>query len=241
MNTQVEIIGRSSSHFTRVATLIAHELDVPFTLVPVFDLLGSDPALFAGNPALKIPVLRLTSGPSHLSQSTLLFGAANIARRLATLARPDAASRLTWPDARHDDLAHNAHELVVHGMSTQVQLVVAARHPGALSQSDTSAPIPRDEVYLAKLQRGFEGTLAWLEAHLDPLLDALAPEGLASALRAGTSLTEVMLFCLVDHIRYRGTASLAPYPKLVRFTEVFSQRPSAERTRYRRDPPLESA
>lgn len=235
---RIEIIGRTSSHFTRVATLIAHELALPFTLVPVLDLLSSDPATFAGNPALKIPILRLTDAAGG-APPTLLFGAINIARRLVELA---AASRgasqgdanddpldlapttdpITWPESLRDDLSRNAHELVSHALSAQVQLVVASRAPGPTSPD---GPASRDEVYLDKVRRGLEGSLAWLDAHLEDLLARLPPRT--------TSLLEVMLFCLVDHIAFRATLSLAPYPHLTRFAATFARRPAAEQTRYR--------
>jgi hypothetical protein len=34
----VQIIGRGSSHFTRVTQMFALELDVPYELVPVYDI-----------------------------------------------------------------------------------------------------------------------------------------------------------------------------------------------------------
>ncbi len=227
----LEIIGRTSSHFTRVATLIAHELGVPFTLIPVRDLMSSAPATFAGNPALKIPVLRITApdATGTAAHSTLLFGVTNIARKLVELAtestEANAASQsalapITWPESLRDDLTRNAHELVSHGMSAQVQLVVACR--GLAPESDT---VPRDEVYLAKVRGGLEGSLAWLDAHLVDLLARLPTRR--------TSLFEVMLFCLVEHIAFRATLPLAPYAQLSRFAADFARRPAAEQTRYR--------
>jgi hypothetical protein len=65
----VQIIGRSSSHFTRVALVFAHELGVPFELVPIYDMTEVDPAVYAGNPALKLPTLRRSGVPQSLTVS----------------------------------------------------------------------------------------------------------------------------------------------------------------------------
>ena len=39
----------------------------------------------------------------------------------------------------------------------------------------------------------------------------------------------------VDHVSFRRTLSLEPYPALVRFAADFATRPSAQRTQYRYD------
>ena len=46
---QCTIIGRSSSHFTRVTRIFAAELGVPYTLQVVPDLLSCDAADYGGN------------------------------------------------------------------------------------------------------------------------------------------------------------------------------------------------
>jgi hypothetical protein len=51
----IQIIGRSSSHFTRVTQIFALELGVEYQLVPLFEIPQSTRVAFAGNPALKIP------------------------------------------------------------------------------------------------------------------------------------------------------------------------------------------
>jgi hypothetical protein len=68
----VEIIGRSSSHFTRVVRIFAHELGVAAKLTPIHDLTALDAGSYAGNPALKLPSLR--------RNGSLLFGTQNICR-----------------------------------------------------------------------------------------------------------------------------------------------------------------
>src|SRR4051812_28556888 len=74
----VQIHGRSSSHFTRLTLIFAHELGVAFELVPIHDMTLVDPAVYAGNPALKLPALR--------RNGSLVLGAENICRTLAELA-----------------------------------------------------------------------------------------------------------------------------------------------------------
>ena len=71
----IEIIGRQGSHYTRMARLLAHELGVDYTLRPIYDLLSEDPAVFGGNPALKLPALR--------QNGTVVWGSQNVCRALA--------------------------------------------------------------------------------------------------------------------------------------------------------------
>ena len=82
----IEIIGRSSSHFTRVTRIFALELGVEPELLPVFEITAIDSGVFAGNPALKIPTLKRSG--------TLLFGAENICRALAELS--PSRKRSAW-------------------------------------------------------------------------------------------------------------------------------------------------
>ena len=48
---------------------------------------------------------------------------------------------------------------------------------------------------------------------------------------------EVSLHCLVDHLTFRGTLAVDPYPSLVGFCKEFAARASAQRTAYRFDAP----
>ncbi len=204
----VQIIGRSSSHFTRVPLIFAHELGVPFEVVAVHDVTSVDPAVFAGNPALKVPTL--------VRAGSKVFGAQNICRALAELGDPNL--RIVWPEELRSDLARNAQELVWHCMAAQVQLVFGT----------VIARLPAQNVYFAKGKEGFEGALRWLEANLADALAALpSPRGLC--------LFGVSLFCLVEHLTFRQTLSAEPYPALRRFTTDFGKRPSAQRTAYRFD------
>jgi glutathione S-transferase len=72
--SDVEIVGRSSSHFTRVTRIFALELEVPHAFLPVFDMTTTERGNYADNPALKIPILVDEHGP--------LYGTVNICREL---------------------------------------------------------------------------------------------------------------------------------------------------------------
>lgn len=206
----VQIAGRSSSHFTRVAVIFAHELGVPFELVAINDMTSTDSAAYADNPALKMPTLR--------TGSSLVFGAENICRKLAELA--STKLHVVWPEQVREDVARNAQELVWHAMAAQVQLVFGT----------IIGKLPADNIYFAKMRDGFEGALRWLDSNLASALRALpSPRDL--------SLFEVTLFCLMDHIAFRGTLPVEPYPALMQFTTDFATRPSAQRTQYRYDSP----
>jgi glutathione S-transferase len=68
------LIGRSSSHFTRVTRIFAAEMRIDYSFQVVRDLMSSDPEDYGGNPALRIPVLRTSRG--------VWFGALNVCREL---------------------------------------------------------------------------------------------------------------------------------------------------------------
>jgi glutathione S-transferase len=208
--SDAQIIGRSSSHFTRLTLIFAHELGVPFELVPIHDMTVVESDVYAGNPALKLPTLRRVGSP--------VFGAENICRALAELAGP--GRRVVWPEELRSDVARNAHELVRHAMAAQVQIVFGTVVCG----------LPADNLYFTKARQGFAGALRWLDDHLETVLHELpSPRDL--------SLFEAALFCLVDHLSFRSTLPVAPYPALARFAAGFAARPSAQRTPYRFDAP----
>ena len=218
----VQIIGRKSSHFTRVARMFAHELNVPFEFVPVYDLASTNPETFAGNPTLKVPTLRTEQG--------ILLGTENICRKLAELAAASVSPnqpptlhanlKIVWPADLRDDLLRNAQELVWHGMAAQVQLIVGL----------IFAKLPADSIFFARGRKGFEGALAWLDEHIEEVLSSL-PKTRA------LSLLEVALYCLVEHLAFRQTVPVAPYSALLRFAGKFGQRPSAQQTPYAFDAP----
>jgi hypothetical protein len=204
----VQIIGRSSSHFTRVAQMFAHEVGVAVELVPIADMTEVDPAVYAGNPALKLPTLR--------RGGSLVFGAQNICRALAEMADP--ARRVVWPEEMRDDVSRNAQELVWHAMAAQVQLVFGT----------AIGKLPADNVYFAKARNGMEGALRWLNENLPAAAEALPwPRDV--------SMLELTSYCLLDHLRFRSTVPIEPYPALLGFVRSYAVRPSAQRTPYRFD------
>lgn len=205
------LIGRSSSHFTRVPRMLALELGVDLAFQPVYDLGSRQTADYGGNPAMKLPVLRLGDGQ-------VAFGAENIARTLAELA--SGRIDVVWTEQLPGVEARNAQELVWHAMAAQVQLVFGTQ----------AAKLPADNLYFAKAADGMNNVLAWLDARIEAVLTTLPPA-------RHLSLLELTLFCLVEHLRFRPTVSLDAYPMLARFTDSFDQRASAQQTAYRFDTP----
>jgi glutathione S-transferase len=206
---KTQLIGRSSSSFTRVARIFAHEVDVPIELVPVHDMVAMDPLVFGGNPALKIPSLRRDGG--------LLFGSENICRALADAST--SRKRVIWPEQLRHDVSRNVQEFVWHSLAAQVQLVMGTG----------VGKLPADNVYFAKARAGFEGALRYVDAHLDQALQALPEE-------RDVSLLEVTLFCLWEHLLFRVTVPTTPYAAIAAFARQFAVRPSALATPYHFDP-----
>ncbi|MEZ4371478.1 MAG: glutathione S-transferase family protein [Polyangiaceae bacterium] len=212
----MELIGRSSSHYTRVVRMLAHELEIPVALSPVFDLTQVDADCYGDNPTLKIPMLR------ESVEGEPLFGTVNICRRLAERAgeRDGAPPKIIWPETLTTHLSRNASELVWHAMAAQVQLVFGT----GIGRLDA------DNIFFLKGKRGFEGSLAWLERHLDRVLEELPHDRV-------TSLCEVALFCVLDHIQWRRTLPLDDCPRLRAFAQEFAKRESARASEYQFDVP----
>jgi glutathione S-transferase len=211
---QPTLIGRSSSSFTRVARIFAAELGVEHGFEIVRDLLSLEAADYGGNPALKLPSLRTQRGT--------WFGALNICRELTRCAARRPVT--VWPEAHEHPLLANAQELTLHAMATAVTLIM--QKVGGAHES----------AHGAKLQQSLVGSLAWLEANLEPALARLPVE-------RDLSYLEVTLFCLVSHLEFRevlGPAGAPPagqpeYLALRRFSDGFAARPSAQATQYRYD------
>jgi glutathione S-transferase len=161
------IIGRSSSHFTRVVRVFAHELEIAHTFEPVFDLQTLDVDNYAGNPALKIPILVDESGP--------LFGAENVCRELTRHSAIDRSLVLLRGDVQ-DRLVANAEELTLHVMSSGVSLIMAK-----LDNPGTEPTKPRHSI---------EACLDYLDREIDAVLQRLPA-------RRRVSFVEVALFCVV--------------------------------------------
>ena len=207
----VTLIGRSGSHFTRVASMFASELGVPVQREVVHELLSLDEATYGGHPALKIPALRVGG--------STLYGTENICRRLCELAGRAGDPRVALFEHARTDLLRNAQELVWHAMAAQVQLIVGVRF----------AKLPMDNVFFDKARRGLEGALRWLDPRLDAALAELPADRV-------TSLFETALFCLVEHMRFRSVVSVDPYARLCEFAQAYGERPSARASPYRLDP-----
>lgn len=203
----VRLIGRSSSHFTRLVRIFALELGVAHDFAAVMNLASTDPADFAGNPALKLPIL-------VLGEDTV-FGAENICRALAD--RAAVPRDIIWPEDLQGATARNAHELVWHAMQAQVQLGMGAQIAG----------LPADNIYFRKAELSLRGCLEWLDRNLPAVQASLPPHDL--------SLTEAALFCLIEHLAFRVTVATAPFPALTAFARAFGDRASGRATPYRFD------
>lgn len=203
--TTLQIVGRTSSLFTRVPLIFAEELGVPYELVPISGLKAIEPAIYAGNPALKMPILR--------DGESVLFGSQNICRAIA--ARATEPARIVWPEDFSDTRSRNAHELVAHSMTAQVQIAMGTFVCG----------LPAENVYFQKALAGLDGALRWLDERLDAVLRGFPERDL--------SFFEVSLFCLMEHFALRPTVAPESYPSLVRFAQGFATRSSAQRTTYR--------
>jgi hypothetical protein len=102
-------------------------------------------------------------------------------------------------------------------MATEVNLLLAK-----------TVGVP-DNAQLTKQRQSLEGSLAWLEAHLDEALALLPPH-------RHSSYFEISLFCFVTHLPFRQVLTLEGYRALQSFAESYAERPSAAATEYRFDP-----
>ncbi len=203
------LVGRSSSSFTRVTRIFAAELGVDYELRVVPDLLSADSADYAGNPALKMPMLETSEG--------VLFGSLNICRALALRsARP---LRIVWPEALTDLLLANAQELAVHALATEVNLIMS-------KQRDATSESPHQ----VKLRASLLNVMAWLDAKISAVLASLPAD-------RDLSFLEVALFCLVTHLEFRSVVPVTSYANLANFCAHFAERESARATEYHFDSP----
>jgi glutathione S-transferase len=208
MSQFIEIVGRRTSLFTRVPLLFAEALRIPYLLTSIADMTDVDPATYAGNPALKLPIMR--------QGQDVVFGAQNICRVIAGRAAAERPLHVVWPEDLADVLSRNAQELVWHGMTAQVQLVMGT----------IFGELPGENVYFVKARAGLQASLAWLDEHIDAALARL-PAG------RDISLFEVTLFCLVEHLTFRPTVATNPYRNLRAFAATYAALPAAMATAYR--------
>jgi glutathione S-transferase len=202
----MQIIGRTGSLFTRVALIFAEEAGIDYELILLDDLIATDLGRYSGNPALRIPVLRMGD--------EVLFGTRNICRVLA--ARAAQPLNITWPEDSSDILLMNAQEIIRQSMMTQVQLLMMEDYGGSLE----------DDLFTSKAHAGLDASLRWLDENLDGITAALPPQ-------RSFSLLEVELFCLVEHLLFAPTVAIEERLALCSFVQAFGVRESTCRTRFR--------
>lgn len=206
MSKTLVIVGRQSSHYTRMVRMLALELGLDVGFEPIRDLMSRDTEAFAGNPALKMPNLRVGD--------ETIFGSMNICRYLARVA--DAESDVLWPESVDTPLLMNAHEILAHAMAMQVEVVtheiVAKRAPDPVS---------------IKRRESLENCLAWLEDNLETLQSQWPPRKII--------LFDLGLFCLLAHFPFRNPMDLSAMPRLRAFSDDFGERASAKSTPYQFD------
>ena len=207
--SQLTIIGRSSSHFTRTVRIFAAELDVAYQFEVVQDLMSSSSESYAGNPALRVPILRTEHGE--------WFGSLNICRELAR--RSSHNLNIVWPEQCSSVLLANAQELTLQAMATEVTLIMA-----------TSAKVEAENKFVAKYRTGLINSIEWLERHVVQVLVELAANRELSYL-------EVCLYCLITHLEFRKVLPMAQYTALNQFAAAFANRQSVQSTEYRFDTP----
>jgi hypothetical protein len=140
-----------------------------------------------------------------------LFGTENICRELVR--RSEVRSSVVMRGETSDRVVANAEELTLHVMSSEVSLIVAG-----------------EERLPPKVRRSIETSLTYLDQHIDALLAALPPS-------RTFSFVEVALFSVVTHLPFRNVMDVAPWGRLVDFSNRFGTRESARATEYRFDVP----
>ena len=205
----MQLFGRSSSHYTRVTRIFAAELEVELDFQPIRDLMSTDAADYGGNPALKLPTLRV--------DGDAWFGSLSICRQLSAASALDLD--ITWPEDLALPVAANAQEMTLQAMATGTALIMGE-----------ASGVTSDNALLAKQRQSLQGTLAWLEGNVSAAIASLPP-------MRDLSYLEVALFCLLEHLEFRGVQSLEGYPNLRGCAERFGRRSSARNTAFRFDFP----
>ncbi|AGC45830.1 hypothetical protein MYSTI_04538 [Myxococcus stipitatus DSM 14675] len=201
------IIGRSSSHFTRIARIFAEESRVEYDFHILRDMMSPKPEDYGGNPALKIPVLKTPSGS--------WFGALNVSRELwrQSSHKPD----VSWPEDLTEPVSANAQELVLQSMATEVTLIMSRVSGGT-----------ENGAHQDKMRLSLGNMLGWLDENAASALNVL-PAG------REVSFLEVSLYCLVKHLEFREVLPTAPYTALTEFCQRFGTRASCAATVFRFD------
>jgi glutathione S-transferase len=203
--SNVTIVGRSSSHYTRTARIFAIELGVAHAFRPVLDMSSLNAADYADNPALKVPIL--------VDEHGALFGTENICRELAR--RAGGGAKVVLRGAVRDRVVANAEELTLHAMSAEVTLILAK-----IAGDARLAP--------PKVVRSLENALDWLDRHVDAVADALPAD-------RQLSFVETALFAVVTHLPFREVLDVSRWTRLGEHARKFGERASARATEYRYD------
>lgn len=196
----MKLIGTPRSHFTRKVRLLLDHWDAPYDFLDVGDVSQADPARFAGNPALSIPVLE--DGEVWLIESD------HIARYLSERFDPDDRMQVR----RSDPDTLNRRAVLNAIMSQEVKLVLGKR---------TGLEI-EGAAYFDKARAAILQGLDWLEARAETF-DAEAP-GYAEfhfiaawehlALYDTAPLTQPRLKTLADRLAARPLIAKSAYPPL---------------------------
>jgi glutathione S-transferase len=197
------LIGRNSSHFTRLPRIFAYELGVELDFEPVYDITSTEQSTFADNPTLRVPALRTPAGT--------WFGSLPICRELARRSQKDTP--VLFAEDLIDPLASNTQEIITDMMSAEVTLIMA-RVSG----------VPADLPFLQKPKARLVASAAWLDRELPVVLASLPPHSL--------SFLEVSAFCLCTHLEFREVLSIQDRPNLLAFVQHFQARESAQKTPY---------
>ena len=205
MTSEVLLVGRSSSHFTRVVRIFALELGVSHAFRPVLDMTALEPANYADNPALKIPV--------WIDEQGKLFGTENICREVAR--RSGQRHRVVLRGDVTTRIVANAEELLLHAMSSSVALITTALAGGE------HRPAP-------KVRPSLENAAAFLDTHIAEVRAALPAARLLS-------FFEAALYCQVRHLAFRSLLDASGYGHLQAFCQEFERRPASQATAYRFD------
>jgi glutathione S-transferase len=203
--SQLTLVGRSSSHYTRVTRIFAHELGATYTFRPVLDMATIDAPNYGDNPALKVPVLIDERGP--------LFGAENICRELTR--RSSRASKVVLRGDSSHRLVANAEELTLHAMASEVAFITAKLAGDA-------------RLVGPKVSPSLDHCIRYLDQNIGETLAALPSDRVLS-------FVEVALFCTVTHFPFRQTIDVSAWKNLGAFCTEFGQRESARATEYRFD------
>ncbi len=205
--SQMQLYGRSSSHFTRIARIFAAEAGVAIEFILIRDLMSENPDDYGGHPAMKMPTLHTEAG--------IWYGSLPICRELAACS--ESGLHIVWPEDMDRPVAANAQELVLTAMSTEVGLIMGK-----------ATGVSADNSHQTKMRASLLGAMEWLELNAGRAIDTLPPD-------RNLSFLEVSLFCLLEHLEFRDVLALDDYPELRAFAQRFATRSSAMTTAYKFD------